>query len=78
MNIVSFFEIPTQTKKFTCQKFCVERAQARDVNLCKKRTPSGATDITDIIHEPLYSYYVGEEASKEIMSKGIAIEKCLE
>jgi D-alanyl-D-alanine carboxypeptidase len=41
------------------------------------RYPNGKSDITGIIHEPWHYRYVGVEAAKEIMSKGICLEEYL-
>lgn len=42
------------------------------------RYPNGKTDITGIIYEPWHFRYVGEEAAKTIMEKGICLEEYLE
>lgn len=42
------------------------------------RYPNGKTDITGIIYEPWHFRYVGEEAAKFIMEKGITLEEYLE
>lgn len=42
------------------------------------RYPNGKTDITGIIYEPWHFRYVGEEAAKEIMEKGITLEEYIE
>lgn len=41
------------------------------------RYPSGKTDITGIIYEPWHFRYVGVEAAKLIMEKGITLEEYL-
>lgn len=41
------------------------------------RYPNGKTDITGIIYEPWHFRYVGEEAAKFIMEKGITLEEYL-
>lgn len=41
------------------------------------RYPNGKTDITGIIYEPWHFRYVGEEAAKIIMEKGITLEEYL-
>lgn len=41
------------------------------------RYPNGKTDITGIIYEPWHFRYVGEEAAKIIMKKGITLEEYL-
>lgn len=41
------------------------------------RYPNGKTDITGIIYEPWHFRYVGEEAAKVIMEKGITLEEYL-
>ena len=42
------------------------------------RYPNGKTDITGIIYEPWHFRYVGEEAAKIIMEKGITLEEYIE
>lgn len=42
------------------------------------RYPNGKTEITGIIYEPWHFRYVGEEAAKVIMDKGITLEEYLE
>lgn len=42
------------------------------------RYPNGKTDITGIIYEPWHFRYVGQEAAKTIMEKGICLEEYLE
>ena len=42
------------------------------------RYPNGKTDITGIIYEPWHFRYVGEEAAKVIMEKGITLEEYLQ
>ncbi len=41
------------------------------------RYPVKATDITGIIYEPWHYRYVGKDAAKEIMEKGITLEEYL-
>ncbi len=42
------------------------------------RYPNGKTEITGIIYEPWHFRYVGKEAAKIIMEKGITLEEYLE
>lgn len=42
------------------------------------RYPNGKTDITGIIYEPWHFRYVGVEAAKVIMEKGITLEEYLQ
>ena len=42
------------------------------------RYPNGKTDITGIIYEPWHFRYVGEDAAKIIMEKGITLEEYIE
>lgn len=42
------------------------------------RYPDGKTDITGIIYEPWHFRYVGIEAAREIMSRGITLEEYLD
>ena len=42
------------------------------------RYPNGKTDITGVIYEPWHFRYVGKEAAKEIMSRGICLEEYLD
>lgn len=42
------------------------------------RYPNGKTEITGIIYEPWHFRYVGKEAAKVIMEKGITLEEYLE
>lgn len=41
------------------------------------RYPKDKTDITQYIYEPWHYRYVGEEAAKAIMEKGITLEEYL-
>ena len=41
------------------------------------RYPTDKTDITGIIFEPWHYRYVGEEAAREIMERGICLEEYL-
>ena len=41
------------------------------------RYPKDKTDVTQYIYEPWHYRYVGEEAAKEIMKKGITLEEYL-
>lgn len=42
------------------------------------RFPKGKEDITGVIYEPWHYRYVGKEAAREIMDKGLCLEEYLE